>query len=100
MPSEGKQPESRDDERKKIIEAKKAEEQLKAMLRVVLEPEAYERLSNVQHVNQQLFLTAAQNVLGFYKTVGRKLEEREVLALLKRIKTVNETKTSIRFERK
>ncbi|HLC69349.1 MAG TPA: DNA-binding protein [Candidatus Bilamarchaeaceae archaeon] len=79
---------------------KRAEEQLKAVLRIALENDAYDRMINVQHANPQLFLAAAQNIVGFYKQTNRKLTDNEVLQLLQRIKQMNETETTIRFQRK
>lgn len=85
---------------KKAAEAKQAQEQLKAALRAALETEAYDRLTNVQHVHAQLFLAAAQHLLGLYKRVGRRLSDEEVRAVLARIRELSETKTEIRFARK
>lgn len=87
-------------ERQKEVEAKKAEEQLKATLRLMLEDDAYDRLSNVRLANQQLFLAAAQNIVAIYKRIGRKIRDHELLTILVRIKEGSEKKTSITFERK
>ena len=88
------------EEQKKATESKKAQEQLRSTLRVVLEENAYDRIMNVSIANEQLFLTAAQNLLGVYQKVGRKIRDDEVLYILKMIKNQNEKKTSISFERK
>lgn len=90
----------RTEQQKKQMEAKKAEEQLKTALRVALENDAYDRITNVQHANPQLFLTAAQNILALHKRAGRKLNDEELRAILSRIKQLSETETKIRFERK
>ncbi len=86
--------------RNKKLEAKKAQEQLKATLRSALEEGAYERLMNVSVANKDMYLTAAQNVLMFYKRAGRKMSESELLSLLRAIKDRSETKTTITFHKK
>ncbi len=89
------------DVRKKKLDAKKAQEQLKSALRSALEEAAYERLMNVAVANKEVYLNAAQSALMFYKrTGGRKITESEILALLKAIKEQNETKTTITFHKK
>ena len=100
MDEEELENQKKNQEQKKILEAKKAEEQLKMALRVALETNAYDRMSNVQHANEQLFLIAARHIITFYKRAGRKLKDEEVLAILNRIKELNEKETKIRFERK
>jgi len=87
------------EEYKKASEAKKAEEQIKSVLRTALEPSAYDRLMNVQLANQQLYLVAVQNIVAIYKKIGRKITDEELLILLKRIKG-EEKEGEIRFERK
>lgn len=87
-------------EQKRLLEAKKAEEQLKTALRSAVQEAAYDRLMNVHHANAQLFLVAAQNILSLHKRVGRKLTEEEILAVLRKIKELSETPTQIRFQRK
>ena len=87
-------------EQKKMAEARKVEEQLKAALRVALENEAYDRIINVKIANTQLFLVAAQNVLSLYKRLGRKINDNELLFMLHKIKEQNEKEVAIKFERK
>ena len=87
-------------EQKRAVEARKAEEQLKAALRVALENDAYERITNVKIANAQLFLVAAQNILSLYKQIGRKINDKELLFMLHKIKEQNEKQTAIKFERK
>lgn len=86
--------------RKKKLDAKKTEEQLKATLRMALDEAAYERLMNVSVVNKELFLEAARNLLVFYKRAGRKITESELLSLLRALKERDEKKTSITFQKK
>lgn len=92
--------EEADEIKNRKLEARKAEEQLKATLRVALEEPAYERLMNVSLANKELYLAAAKNVLVLYKRVERRLNENEVLALLTAIKEQTETKSTIKFHRK
>lgn len=87
-------------EQQKDDENKKAEEKLKASLRVVLEPDAYDRMTNVGTVNKELFLLAAQNLLMLYKRAGRKITDAETQSLLQTIKEKTEKQTTITFHRK
>jgi len=86
----------------KALEAKKAEAQLKATLRIALEDAAYDRLMNVSLANKELFLVAARQLLMGFKRVGRRLTDKEVLGLLRAIReqTKSETETRITFQRK
>jgi DNA-binding TFAR19-related protein (PDSD5 family) len=93
--------EEEDDEvRKKRLEAKKVQEQLKATLRIALTEEAYERLANVSVANKEFYLVAAKNALMLYKRAGRKLTDDEVLTLLRAIKGQTEKETKITFHKK
>ena len=87
-------------EQKKLAEAKQAEEQLKTALRMALENDAYERMMNVKLANQQLFLLAAQNIIPLFKRFERKINDQEVLLLLRKIKEQTERKSEITFQRK
>jgi DNA-binding TFAR19-related protein (PDSD5 family) len=87
-------------EKRKKLESKKAEEQLKTTLRMALDDAAYDRLMNVGLANKELYLTAAKNLLMAYQRAKRKLTDKEVLAFLRAIKEQTETKTSITFNRK
>jgi DNA-binding TFAR19-related protein (PDSD5 family) len=86
--------------KRKKLEAKKVQEQLRATLRTALEEAAYDRLMNVAVANNELYLTAAKNVLMFFKRAGRKITDAELLALLRAIKEQSETKTTITFHKK
>ncbi|MCI0504344.1 hypothetical protein L0Y65_06590 [Candidatus Micrarchaeota archaeon] len=89
-----------EDLKKRKLEAKKAQEQLKATLRVALDEAAYERLMNVAVANSETYLSAAKNVLMFHRKAGRKITEKELLSLLRAIKEQSETKTTITFHKK
>lgn len=89
-----------EDIKKKRLEAKKIQEQLKSTLRVALDEDAYERLMNVSVVNKDLYLVAAKNALMFYKKAGRRLRDDEILALLRAIKGQTEKETTITFHKK
>ena len=86
--------------KKKRLEAKKVEEQLKTTLRVALTEDAYERLMNVSVANKELYLIAAKNALMFYKKAGRRLRDDEILTLLRAIKGQTEKETTITFHKK
>ena len=87
-------------EQQRLSEARKAEEQLKATLRVVLEEDAYNRITNVKLANAELFLNAAQHIVMLYKRFGRKINDNELLMVLRRMKEGSEKQTKISFERK
>lgn len=86
--------------RKKKSEAKISQEQLKTTLRIALDEQGYDRLMNIAAVNKELYLTAAQNVLMFYKRAGRRITDAELLLLLKALKEKNEKETKITFHKK
>lgn len=89
------------DQQKRLVEAKKAEEQLKTAMRVALEPAAYDRLMNVRIANQQLYFAAAQYAVTAYKKWGKPLTEQQLLNILHAIKGQEEkSATGIRFKRK
>jgi len=92
--------EEADEARKQRMEARKAQEQLKTSLRGALDESAYLRLMNVAVANNELYLTAAKNVLMFFKRAGRRLTETELVALLRAIREQSETKTTITFHKK
>lgn len=86
--------------KKKKLEARKAEEQLKTTLRLVLEEPAYDRMMNVSLANKEFYLEAAKQLLMAAKRIGRKIKEAEVIAVLKALKERSETKTTITFRSK
>jgi DNA-binding TFAR19-related protein (PDSD5 family) len=87
-------------EQQKALEAKKAEDEIKKMLRITLDGNAYDRMMNVKMSKPELFMTAAQNVFGAYRTVGRPLTDKELVVILTTIKRRTEHEGSITFERK
>ena len=86
--------------KQKKLEARKVQEQLKATLRVALDEGAYDRLMNVALANNEIYLATARQVLMAFKRVGRKINEDELLSVLKAIKEQTETKTTITFHKK
>ncbi len=64
-----------------------AQLQLRALLRRVLEPEAFERLERVKLANPDLYAKAVQYVLALYQSgrLPRKLTDGELKALLTRL---------------
>ncbi len=78
-------------------EAKKKEEQVKGMLRMALTEEAYDRLMNVKLANAQLYAIASNQIFNLYQKAGRKISEKELIALLQAIKGKSrETKITFR----
>ena len=60
------------------------EKQLEMILWKVLTPEAKQRLNNVKLANRQLYLLAAQNIVGFFQSnkAEGKINEEQVKELL------------------
>jgi len=87
-------------EKQKELEAKKAEEQLKLMLRNILDEAGYERMINVKLSNEELFMMTAKNLVGAYQRLGRKISDGEVLIVLRSLKQRTQHESKITFERK
>ncbi len=88
--------------KKKLKEMQKyqqAEAQIRILLRTILDDEAYDRMMNVNIANPELYRNAAQGCVSIYQKLGRKLGNKEVLFILRRIKSDKE-ETTIRFDRK
>jgi DNA-binding TFAR19-related protein (PDSD5 family) len=89
--------------RKKKLEemqnARQQDEQIKATLRVVLDDAAYDRMMNVKIANPSLYMSAVQGCVALYQRLGRKIGNKEVLLILRRLKG-EEEETKITFERK
>lgn len=81
-------------------DAKMQDQKLKAALRMALEEDAYERLMNVAIANKEVYLIAAKNLLMFFKKMERKINENEVLSLLRAIKSQRENETKITIQKK
>jgi DNA-binding TFAR19-related protein (PDSD5 family) len=86
--------------RRKRLEARKAEEQIKGALRSALEDAAYDRMMNVSHANRELFVNAARHVIAVFRRAGRRLTEDELMAVLRAVKGQTETETRITFHKK
>jgi DNA-binding TFAR19-related protein (PDSD5 family) len=86
--------------KKKRLEARKVEEQLKSTLRAALNEDAYVRLMNVSIANKELYLVAAKNALMLFKRMGRRITDQELLSLLHAIKGQTEKETKITFHKK
>jgi len=85
------------EEQKKLMEASKAEEQLKNVLRVAVDEPGYERLMNISYANKEFYVNVAQNVIMLYKRAGRKITEDEVLQVIRAIKKQTQHETKIEF---
>ena len=85
------------EEQKKLMDASKAEEQLKTALRVALDEPGYERLMNISYANQEFYVNVAQNVLMLYKRAGRKITEDEVLHIIRTLKKQTQHEPKIEF---
>lgn len=75
----------------KMVEQQQAEHQLEKTLRVILEPEAKERLSNVKIANAALYWKTAQTILMLYQqNPAGKLNEEHVKKILEKLSTKKE----------
>lgn len=83
------------EQQKKALEAQRAQQQLKTMLRMVLEEDAYERMVNVGLVNKELFTMAAQKIFGIFQRLKRRLTDKEVLMVLKNMRGEEEERKII-----
>lgn len=74
-------------------EAAKAENQLDSVLRVLLEPDAKQRLGNVHAANKALFLKTAQTILALYKAghLHGKMNNDQLKKLLEKLSQKRET---------
>ncbi len=64
-----------------------AELQLRALLRRILEPEAFERIERVRMVNEQLYALAVQQLLALYQSgrLTKKIDDATLKAFLARL---------------
>jgi len=64
-----------------------AELQLRALLRRILEPEAFERIERVKMVNEQLYALAVQQLLALYQSgrLTKKIDDATLKAFLARL---------------
>lgn len=86
--------------KQKEAEARGAESQLKEALRSVLTEAAYDRMCNVALANKELYIAAAQQVLMASKRIGRRIDEAELLTVLRALKARTEKEGSITFHKK
>ncbi|MDD5337154.1 MAG: DNA-binding protein [Candidatus ainarchaeum sp.] len=84
---------------KEMQEAQKEDEQIRAAMRAMLDENGYNRMMNVRLASPELYAQAVQGCASVYQRLGRKLGEREILLILKRLKG-GERETKITFERK
>lgn len=87
-------------EKAKELETKETQKKLKDALRTALSEDAYERLSNISFVNQDLYLTCAQQVLYAYKKMGRAISDKELLTVLCALKERTDKDVTITFRKK
>ena len=64
-----------------------AELQLRALLRRILEPEAFERIERVKMVNEKLYATAVQQLLALYQSgrLTKKIDDTTLKTFLARL---------------
>ena len=87
--------------RKKLAEMQRmqeAEAQLRSLLRVALEPAAYERLMNVRISNPELYAQIARVIMMLYnnKQLAEKVSEKQLRALLAKLTERHEGDIEIR----
>jgi len=86
--------------RKKIAEmqrAQEAERQIKAALRTILEPQAYERMMNVKIANPEKYMQVASTLMQLYnaKRIQARISEEQLLRLLAQISESRDTSITI-----
>jgi len=86
------------EEYQKKVKEQEAEEKLKTALRIALEPDAYERLTTVGYSSREVYAVAAQQVLMVYQKARRKINDEELLYLLKAIKQKLRREPKITFK--
>jgi len=79
-------------------QAKAQERKIKETLVRVLEPSAYERLTNVRLANPELHSRVVNALFQLYQRAGRKITEKELLMLLS--SATNRREGSIQIKRK
>jgi len=87
---EGREPEREEQVRRQLAEMQKmqqVEAQLRGILRMALEPAAYERLMNVRIANPELYTQVARVIVMLYsnKQLAGKVGEKELRALLAKL---------------
>ncbi|MFH0971244.1 MAG: DNA-binding protein [Candidatus Micrarchaeota archaeon] len=90
--------------KKKMQELQKQQEQeaeLRAALKAILEPSAYERLSNIRLSNPEFFMKIAQLLVYLYKQgkIKNKVDEQTLKALVSKV-LGSKKQGTITFERK
>ncbi len=88
------------EQQEKMMEAARAEEQLKAALRIALEEAAYERLMNISYANKEFYINVARRAIMVFRQTGRKLTEEEIVSLIRSLKRQTEYEPTIRFREK
>ncbi|MCK4714682.1 MAG: hypothetical protein KAT35_03845 [Candidatus Aenigmarchaeota archaeon] len=91
--------------RQRLAEMQKmqqAEAQLRSILRVAMEPEAYERFMNVRIANPELYAQIARIIVTLYsnKQLSGKVGDKELRALLAKLTAGRGGNTSIIRKRK
>ena len=87
--------------RQRLAEMQKmqqAEAQLRSILRVAMEPEAYERFMNVRIANPELYAQIARIIVTLYsnKQLSGKVGDKELRALLAKLTAKHRGNISIR----
>lgn len=85
--------------RQEDIQKLQYEEEIKTTLRTILDETAYGRMMNIRIATPAFYMNAAEGCVSVYQRVKRKLNDNELLLILKRLKGA-ETKTKITFARK
>ncbi len=92
--------------KKKLEELKeksKAKEELSkylAIAREVCDEKAYDRLTNVMHANQELFMKALEYCVLRFKRTGSKVDDKSLKEFLSYVSSTSRKEPKIRFKRK
>lgn len=89
------------DEEENLLEAQRAELELKRALSIILDENAYSRLMNVRYSNPQLYLRVANGLLAYYQKIRRRITEEELIRILNiNINISKQPETKIHIRRK
>ncbi len=81
-------------------EGKSANEKLLSIARAVCSEKAYDRLTNIMHVNPERFQRALEFCIANHRRTGAKTSDELLVRFLTTLARMSEKKTKIEFKRK
>ena len=84
-----------------LQKAQEAELQLKKILSVILDQQAYQRLMNVRISNKELYFKVSNSMINLYKKTQRRMTERELITVINmNLAASKQPETKIHIRRK